>query len=269
MHIVELHEVRSINTLLSDLSSMGFGIESLLPQDRTGTDQPRYSFRRGESTIGLADLRGLLAAVRAAGEKGLTITRFKGLGELNADAPMRDTTSSTHDRTLLPSDDGRRQRRRRPLPRSDGRQSRTPPRVHREALAGSAEFDGGVVATSLPLANRSTHPKMCEDRMESPRLVLEHIGPIKRADLEFGDLTVLVGPQASGKSILLQMLNFVVDSDAVIGALKDYGTNLQARVSEPDRIAEFFEGLFWRGDEPGMEQSPERRAFRWKASKSR
>ncbi|HEX3998627.1 MAG TPA: DNA gyrase subunit B [Pirellulales bacterium] len=100
LHIVELHEVRSINTLLGDLKNMGFDIQSLIPQQRTGSEQPRYTLRRGESAIGLSDLRGLLAAVRSAGEKGLTITRFKGLGEMNAEE-LRDTTLDPNNRTLL------------------------------------------------------------------------------------------------------------------------------------------------------------------------
>ena len=56
--------------------------------------------RRGEHTTGLEDLRGLLPAIRAAGEKGLTITRFKGLGEMNAEE-LRDTTLDPTNRTLL------------------------------------------------------------------------------------------------------------------------------------------------------------------------
>ncbi len=100
LHIVELHEVRSINTLLADLAKMNFDVQSLIPQERTGTEEPRYTLRRGENTIGLADLRGLLAAVRSAGEKGLTITRFKGLGEMNAEE-LRDTTLDPNHRTLL------------------------------------------------------------------------------------------------------------------------------------------------------------------------
>jgi DNA gyrase subunit B len=100
LHIVELHEVRSINTLLADLKKMGFDIQSLIPQERTGTEEPRYTLRRGENTVGLTDLRGLLAAIRSAGEKGLTITRFKGLGEMNAEE-LRDTTLDPTNRTLL------------------------------------------------------------------------------------------------------------------------------------------------------------------------
>jgi DNA gyrase subunit B len=100
LHLVELHEVRSINNQLAELREMGFDIESLLPEERTGLEEPRYRLRRGETVTGLNDLRGLLAAVRAAGEKGLQITRFKGLGEMNAEE-LRETTLDPENRTLL------------------------------------------------------------------------------------------------------------------------------------------------------------------------
>ena len=100
LHIVELHEVRTINSMLADLSTMGFGIQDLIPQERTGSEDPRYMLRRGEHTTGLEDLRGLLTAIRALGERGRTITRFKGLGEMNAEE-LRDTTLDPANRTLL------------------------------------------------------------------------------------------------------------------------------------------------------------------------
>ena len=40
---------------------------------------------------------------------------------------------------------------------------------------------------------------------------LKNLGPIKEADITLGDLTVLVGPQASGKSIFLQTLKLILD----------------------------------------------------------
>ena len=98
--VVDLHEVRSINAGLKELEAMQFGTEALLPQDRTGSEDSRYTLRRGDSEIGLEDLRSLLAAVRRAGEKGLSITRFKGLGEMNAEE-LRDTTLDPANRTLL------------------------------------------------------------------------------------------------------------------------------------------------------------------------
>jgi DNA gyrase subunit B len=98
--VVDLHEVRSINSALQSLETMGFGIEALLPQDRTGREEARYTLRRGDNEIGLEDLRGLITAVRRAGEKGLSITRFKGLGEMNAEE-LRETTLDPANRTLL------------------------------------------------------------------------------------------------------------------------------------------------------------------------
>ncbi|MGE0756378.1 MAG: DNA gyrase subunit B [Pirellulaceae bacterium] len=100
LHITELHEVRTINSGLADLVNFGFDIQSLIRQERTGTDEPRYVLRRGDHVIGLEDLRGLLTAVRAAGEKGLQITRFKGLGEMNAEE-LRETTLDPANRTLV------------------------------------------------------------------------------------------------------------------------------------------------------------------------
>lgn len=100
LRIIELHEVRSINTQLAELRQMGFEIDSLIPQERTGEQEARYKLRRGDNVTGLEDLRGLLTAIRAAGEKGLQITRFKGLGEMNAEE-LRDTTLNPANRTLL------------------------------------------------------------------------------------------------------------------------------------------------------------------------
>ncbi len=100
LRIVELHEVRTINALLKDLAELGFGIEALIPQERTGEETSRFYLRRGDNELGLEDLRALPGAIRAIGEKGLTITRFKGLGEMNAEE-LRETTLDPANRTLL------------------------------------------------------------------------------------------------------------------------------------------------------------------------
>lgn len=100
LHIVELHEVRTINNGLEELGTLGLDIQSLIPQERTGVEESRYVLRKGESESGVEDLRRLLAAVRAAGEKGLQVTRFKGLGEMNAEE-LRETTLDPANRTLL------------------------------------------------------------------------------------------------------------------------------------------------------------------------
>jgi hypothetical protein len=48
-------------------------------------------------------------------------------------------------------------------------------------------------------------------------------GQIKDAKIEFGDLTVLVGPQATGKSIFLQLFKLLIDAGAVLAEMKRYG----------------------------------------------
>ena len=100
LHIVELHEVRSLNKELADLKQMGFDTSALIPQKRTGSLEARYKLRSHDSESGLDDLRGLLSAVRKSGEKGLHVTRFKGLGEMNAEE-LRETTLDPANRTLL------------------------------------------------------------------------------------------------------------------------------------------------------------------------
>ena len=100
LRIVELHEVRTINALLAELHGLGFSIDALIPQERTGEVTSRYYLRRGENEIGLEDLRALPATIRAAGEKGLSITRFKGLGEMDPEE-LRETTLDPVNRTLL------------------------------------------------------------------------------------------------------------------------------------------------------------------------
>ncbi len=43
------------------------------------------------------------------------------------------------------------------------------------------------------------------------QVAVRHLGPIKEANVTLGDLTIFVGPQATGKSILLQTLKLLVD----------------------------------------------------------
>ena len=72
-----------------------FRLRQLLCKQESG--YPKYLVLK-ESLLVL--LEGLLAAVRTAGEKGLQITRFKGLGEMNAEE-LRQTTLDPDNRTLL------------------------------------------------------------------------------------------------------------------------------------------------------------------------
>lgn len=64
----------------------------------------------------------------------------------------------------------------------------------------------------------------------APTLGLRNIGQIREADLSFGDLTVLVGPQAGGKSIALQWLKLVLDTGLVQDQLSAYGLDWSRQI---------------------------------------
>lgn len=100
VHLDELHEVKSINSGLKELEQYVFTIQDLFPQERTGATESKFHLHREETQKGIEDLRALLSAVREAGEKGLQVTRFKGLGEMNPEE-LRETTLDKKNRTLV------------------------------------------------------------------------------------------------------------------------------------------------------------------------
>lgn len=51
-------------------------------------------------------------------------------------------------------------------------------------------------------------------------LTIKSLGPIAEANIMFSDFTLLVGPQASGKSILLQLIKLVMDRHNIPAVLK-------------------------------------------------
>lgn len=54
------------------------------------------------------------------------------------------------------------------------------------------------------------------------RFCVQQFGPVEKISVAFGDLTILVGPQASGKSITLETLKLVIDRDNIIDTLDRY-----------------------------------------------
>ena len=53
-------------------------------------------------------------------------------------------------------------------------------------------------------------------------LKISNFGPIEYADIKFGNLTFLIGPQASGKSLSLELLKLIVDKQHIISTLRNY-----------------------------------------------
>jgi DNA gyrase subunit B len=99
---VELHEVKLLNRHLIRLrDDFGLRADVLLPHEVTGDDPPpRFFLSRDGEAYPLLDLRALVPTVRKIGEKGIRITRFKGLGEMDAEQ-LWETTMDPDRRTLF------------------------------------------------------------------------------------------------------------------------------------------------------------------------
>src|SRR4029077_5179963 len=99
---VELHEVKMLNKHLIRLrDEFDLRADVLVPREVTGDDPPaRFVLERDGESHPLLDLRALVPTVRKIGEKGMKITRFKGLGEMDAEQ-LWETTMDPTRRTLM------------------------------------------------------------------------------------------------------------------------------------------------------------------------
>jgi DNA gyrase subunit B len=100
--VQELHEVRAVNRGLDRLREYHLGTADLVPAPRIAGREPapRFIIENGDNRRVLPHLRELVGHVREFGERGLTITRFKGLGEMDGEE-LWETTLDPAKRTLL------------------------------------------------------------------------------------------------------------------------------------------------------------------------
>ncbi len=72
---------------------------------------------------------------------------------------------------------------------------------------------------------------------------VKNFGPIENVEVDFGDLTIIVGPQANGKSLFLELFKLVQDKKHILTTLKKY--NYIFNKSNPTHMIEdyFGEGL--------------------------
>jgi DNA gyrase subunit B len=98
----EWHEVRKVNQALKELRRFGMGTSDLVPAPRIAGREPppRLVLENDDHKKQLPHLRDLVMEVRRLGERGLTITRFKGLGEMDP-KELWDTTLDPKQRTVL------------------------------------------------------------------------------------------------------------------------------------------------------------------------
>lgn len=79
---------------------------------------------------------------------------------------------------------------------------------------------------------------------------LENVGPIMEAKVDLGDLTVLVGPQASGKSVFLQTLKLAIDRNHVLGFFEQQNVVFNG---DPKAV---LDGFYGRGMAGMLENNP-------------
>ena len=98
----ELHEVRGINRGLERLREFGLSAADLVPAPRIAGREPppRFFLENGDQRRNLPQLRELVGEIRRLGERGMTITRFKGLGEMDGEE-LWETTLDPQKRTLM------------------------------------------------------------------------------------------------------------------------------------------------------------------------
>ncbi|MBI3822825.1 MAG: DNA gyrase subunit B, partial [Planctomycetes bacterium] len=100
--VLELHEVKAVNRGLEKLRSFNMKPGDLLPAPRIAGREPIPRFfleYEGKQQV-LSHLRVLVADIRKLGERGIKITRFKGLGEMDGEELWETTLDPAH-RTML------------------------------------------------------------------------------------------------------------------------------------------------------------------------
>ncbi|MHB1426024.1 MAG: DNA gyrase subunit B [Gemmataceae bacterium] len=102
LYVQELHEVREVNRGVQELTRCGLKPSDLVPPPRIAGREPppRLALESGEQRRLLVTLRELIVEIRKLGERGLSITRFKGLGEMDAEE-LWETTLDPDKRMLL------------------------------------------------------------------------------------------------------------------------------------------------------------------------
>jgi DNA gyrase subunit B len=100
--LVELHESSSVLKLIAELEKKGLHIDHY-----SASDQPLFEVLEGEGDKARSHpvfaIPEILAKVLEIGKRGLTIDRFKGLGEMNA-KELFETTMNPEKRRLLKVD---------------------------------------------------------------------------------------------------------------------------------------------------------------------
>lgn len=101
VQVIDLHEVRMINKVLQQLIGYGIKLKDLTPAgQKNGMQLYPFKLVSDGDTVPLTGLGHLLTNLRKLGERGLKLTRFKGLGEMDSEE-LWETAMDPEKRTLL------------------------------------------------------------------------------------------------------------------------------------------------------------------------
>ena len=98
--ISELHEAAELEETRSKLAGLGFTLDDYMAAQDPAQEVARFVLVSDGESAPLESLAKLPPAIRKVGQKGIEVTRYKGLGEMNADQ-LWDTTMNPATRTML------------------------------------------------------------------------------------------------------------------------------------------------------------------------
>jgi DNA gyrase subunit B len=100
--VLELYESKDLERILKDLSKKGIAIEwAEEASQKEGKDRkPLYKIKTEDKDVPVFSTLDILRQIRELGKEGMTIQRYKGLGEMNP-TQLWETTMDPEARTIL------------------------------------------------------------------------------------------------------------------------------------------------------------------------